>query len=144
MTNTGLSTDMADLPQPVPTLDDVELEDTSVLRTRDVSHVPPEQQEGLHRIHVRPSSTGTGFEQRFEYVVSGDPTAVEAFCAQRSADGDYVSEQRSVEGTAYALVLTHAPVVIPEALLGVSFRELRASADAALDWLWKRIDEAEY
>ena len=55
-----------------------------------------------------------------------------------------MSEQRSVDGTAYALVLTHAPVARPGGLEGVSFRELRAAADAALGWLWKRIDEADY
>jgi hypothetical protein len=143
VTNDGLRTDASDLPEPVPTRGDVVLEDTSVLRTRDVSHVPIAQRAGLHRIHVRPAPDGSGFEQRFEYVVSGEPAAVAAFCDERSAAGDFVAEQRSAGATAHALLLTAVPVAIPEALEGVSFRELREHAAGMLDWLWTRIDAAQ-
>ena len=45
VTNTGLATTAAALPSPIPTMADIRIADTSILRTRDVthvdSHIPP-------------------------------------------------------------------------------------------------------
>ena len=115
--------------------------DTSVLRTRDVAHVEASKRPGLYRIHVRPSGSGLGFEQRFEYVVKGAPAAVDAFVKARAAAGDHLSEQRTVQDTSYALLLCAAPVAVPAELSPVTFRELRAQDKPnALDWLWSRVD----
>ena len=84
-------------------------------------HVAETFRSGLHRIHVRPDVTGAGFEQRFEYVVKGQPDAVLVFVENRSAAGDYVSETRTVNATAYALVLTGVPIAVPSELSGVTF-----------------------
>ena len=145
VTNEGLLTTSDALPQPVPTTADIRLEDTSILRTRDVSHVEESFRTGLHRIHVRPNATRNGFEERFEYVVKGPPDTVRDFTDGRAAAGDYVSETRTVSASAYALVLTRAPVAVPAELSGVPFRELRdGDADGTLAWLWTRIDTASY
>lgn len=142
--NEGMRSTADALPMPVPTLADVKMEDTSVLRTRDVSHVEASLRTGLHRIHVRPAAGRDGFEQRFEYVVKGEPGAVDAFTSARRAAQDYVVEQRVVGGSSYALVLTAAPVAIGEPLSAVSFRDLRAGAAGELAWLWQLIDDAAY
>jgi len=142
--NEGLRTEADALPSPLPTLADVELEDTTVLRTRDASHVAAARRAGLHRIHVRRDPEGDAFQQRFEYAVRGAPADVDAFTAARRAAGDHVAEQRVVAGTGYALVLTGEPVDIGTALTGIPFRELRAAAAGDLAWLWSRIDAAAY
>ena len=143
--NTGMSTKLADLPSPIPTIADVKLADTTILSTRDVSFVDAGMQKGLYRIHVRKSPSGTGFQQRFEYVVSGASAEVTAFTAARVASGDYLSESRVVGATAYALVLTSAPVAVPSTLAGVTLRELReGDLDASLAWLWSRVSDGKY
>lgn len=136
--NDGMATSESALPGPMPSQSDAKMADTSVLRTRDVSHAPADKRAGLHRIHVR--RAGAGFEQRFEYVVKGAESAVSAL-----ARAGFLVEQRTVEGTAYALVLTREPVSLTSGASGVTFRELREKDRAGqLDWLWKRIDEARY
>lgn len=137
------STDPADLPGPVPTLDDVSIRDTSVLRTRDVSFVAPEAQKGLYRIHVREAASGV--EERFEYVVSGAEDALLPWLEAARAAGAYLSETRSVENTAYALLLAPVPLVVPDAIDAVSFEALRAGdRDGSLSWLWNRLDQGRY
>jgi hypothetical protein len=143
VTNVNLSSTMTALPMPLPTNANVRMSDTSVLRTRDLSHVAEGTRPGLYRIHVR--AQGNGFEQRFEYLVKGAADAMKGFLDARSSAGDYVSEQRVVDGTTYALVLCAAPVTLPMELNGVTFRELRTKDQSgALSWLWNRVDTATY
>jgi hypothetical protein len=145
VTNDNLRTTADALPGPVPTQADVRMADTSVLRTRDTSHVAAEFRSGLYRIHVRRAPAGGGFEQRFEYVVKGTATDVDAFVSARRAAGDYLSRKDSVGSTSYALVLTSAPVVIPAGLSGMSFRDLRmGDRDGTLAALWATIDSGAY
>jgi hypothetical protein len=144
VTNTGLSTMASSLPKPIPTIADVKMADTTVLRTRDVSHVDAASRPGLYRIHVR-KAPSTGFEQRFEYVVKGAASAVDAFVQARQSAGDYVSESRDVGGTSYALVLTSAPVAVPGGISGVPFADLRTGDQSGvLSWLWQRVDSGRY
>src|SRR3954462_15372757 len=107
------------LPKPIPAIAGVKMADTTVLRTRDVSHVDAGSRPGLYLIHVRRAPGGTGFEQRFEYIVKGAASAVAGFVQGRQAAGDYVSESRAVGGTSYALVLASAPVAISGGLSAV-------------------------
>jgi hypothetical protein len=147
VTSSGLVETSGALPVPLPTVADVHLADTSILRTRDVSHVAEASRPGLYRIHVRQAPSGAGFEERFEYVVKGPPAALDAFVLGRTRAGDYLSEQRggTDAGTAYALVLTRAPVPIPDDISAVAFREMRAGDQSgALSWLWKRVDSGVY
>ena len=145
MTNTGLATTAAALPSPIPTMADIRIADTSILRTRDVTHVDATFRPGLYRIHVRRSPSGPGFQQRFEYVIKGAPDAVTAFVTAQTAAGAALSEQRTVGGVAYALLLTPAPVALPGTLTPVTFRNLRAGDVAGdLSWLWQRVDTGAY
>ncbi|MDB4987450.1 MAG: hypothetical protein JWN04_2628 [Myxococcaceae bacterium] len=141
----NLLTAASAIPGAIPSISNVKLADTSVLRTRDVSHVAANVRPGLYRIHVRPAVSGSGYQQRFEYVVKGSPSDISTFAAARASAGDFVSEQRTVSGTAYALILCKAPLTIPTTLSAVTFREMR-SKDAVnqLDWLWKRVDAGSY
>jgi hypothetical protein len=144
VTNTNMSTTTSALPA-MPTTSSITMADTRVLRTRDTSFVDASARAGLHRIHVRRAASGSGFQQRFEYVVKGAQDAVAAFVQQRVNARDYVSEQRVVDGTAYALVLCAAPVSIPSTLTGVTFRELREKdRSGTLSWLWQRVDSGAY
>jgi hypothetical protein len=116
-----------------------------VLRTRDTSFAPIETRPGMYRIHVRRAADGVTFQQRFEYVVKGSQEAVNAFVQQRVTALDYLSEQRTVDGVAYAVLLTAAPVAIPTTLTGVPFRDLRAAdRSGTLSWLWQRVDSGSY
>jgi hypothetical protein len=144
VTNTSMSTTTSALPA-MPTTSSIRMADTRVLRTRDTSFVAASARAGLHRIHVRRAASGVGFQQRFEYMVKGAQDAVAAFVQQRVNAGDYVSEQRVVDGTAYALLLCAAPVTIPSTLTGVTFRELREKdRSGVLSWLWQRVDSGVY
>jgi len=145
VTNTGLATTAAALPSPIPTMADIRIADTSILRTRDVTHVDTTFRPGLYRIHVRRSPSDAGFQQRFEYVIKGAPDAVTAFVTTQTATGAVLSEQRTVGGVAYALLLTPAPVVMTGTLTPVTFRNLRAGDLAGdLSWLWQRVDTGAY
>jgi len=145
VTNTGLATTAAALPSPIPMMADIRIADTSVLRTRDVSHVAAAFRPGLYRIHVRRAPSGSSFQQRFEYVVSGPPDAVTAFAAAQTAAAAVLSEQRSVGAAAYALLLSPAPATVPATLTAVTFRDLRAGDRTGdLSWLWQRIDSGAY
>ena len=150
VTNTGLATTAAALPSPIPTMADIRIADTSILRTRDVSHVGATTRPGLYRIHVRrapaePNQPTSGFQQRFEYVIKGAPDAVTAFVTTQTATGAVLSEQRTVGAVAYALLLTPAPVAVPGTLTPVTFRDLRAGDLAGdLSWLWQRLDTGAY
>jgi hypothetical protein len=144
VTNTNMGTSTSALPA-MPSTSSVTMADTRVLRTRDTSFVAAAARAGLHRIHVRRAATGSGFQQRFEYVIKGPQDAVAAFVQQRVSALDYLSEQRIVDGTAYALVLCAAPVSIPSTLTGVTFRELRdQDRSGKLSWLWQRVDSGAY
>ena len=145
VTDTGLDESASSLPTPLPTVADVRLADTSVLRTHDVSHVAASFRPGLHRIHVREAPAGGGFEERFEYVVTGPDAALDAFIAARTRAGDYLSEKRSDAGTTHALLLTRTPLSLPSEVSGVTFRDLRAGdVNGTLSWLWQRIDSGTY
>ncbi len=139
------STDPSRLPGPIPTLDDVRLQDTSILRTRDISFVAAAMRKGLHRIHVREAASGGGVDERFEYVVSGAASEIATWIATVRGQGAYVSESRSVGLSAYALVLSPVPLEVPGALNGVTFEALRAGDRAGtLSFLWQRIDLGNY
>jgi hypothetical protein len=70
---------------------------------------------------------------------------VTAWTADRVAAGDYLSEQRGVGGTHYALVLTAEPRQLPASLSVVSFEELRSGDnDGTLTWLWDRVNTGAY
>ena len=146
VSNEGLATQSSALPQPIPTRDDVRMADTTVLRTRDVSHVAERFRRGLHRIHVRRALAGDGFEQRFEYVLRGASAALDSFVNARLGDGGaYLSERRAVGASAYALLLSATPLEVPAELEAVTFRELRSGdQDGTLGWLWQRLDTGEY
>ncbi|QRK06838.1 right-handed parallel beta-helix repeat-containing protein [Archangium violaceum] len=135
--STGLSQDVNALPSPMPTLASVKLRDTSILKTRDVSFVASTYQRGLYRIHVRRNPSGSGFQQRFEYVVKGSASDVQSFLSARQAAGDTVVGSRLVGTTSYAVLLSPSPQTVPSALSGVSFQTLRAGDnDGSLSWLW--------
>jgi hypothetical protein len=141
VTNTGMKTAASDLPTPEPTAADIHLADTTVLRTRDVSHVGASFRPGLHRIHVRQTTSGGGFEERFEYVVKGSEAAVDVLVAARAQAGGCLSERRDVTGTTYARLLSSTPITIPNDVSGVTFRDLRAGDQTGtLSWLWQRVD----
>ena len=145
LTNEGLLTSTSALPMPIPTSTGVRMADTSVLRTRDVSHVGAAFRTGLYRIHVRPAPGGSGFQQRFEYIVKGDAAAIDAFVTARQSAGDYLSERRTVGTASYALVLAAAPLTVPAGLTSVPFRELRTGDRSGdLGWLWQRADSGAY
>jgi hypothetical protein len=145
VTNEGLAESAASLPMPIPDAASVRMADTSILRTRDVSHVAAGSRAGLHRIHVREAASGGGFQQRFEYVLKGAAADVDAFVSARIAAGDYLSERRAVAGLTYALVLTRTPVALPSGVSGVTFRELRSGDSSGdLAWLWQRLDRGAY
>jgi hypothetical protein len=144
VSNTGMTTSFASLPSPIPTTASVAIKDTSILKTRDVSFAAAGARPGLHRIHVR-QAPGGGFQQRFEYVVTGSPDDVRAFVSGRVAAGDYLSEQRQVGASSYALLLARTPLTIPSTLSGVSFSALRAGdRNGSLSWLWNRLDRGTY
>jgi hypothetical protein len=143
--NTGLLETADSLPAPMPTVSSVRLADTAVLRTRDVSHVAAAFRPGLYRIHVRQAPGGSGFEQRFEYIVKGPSAAIDAFVAGRVQANDYLSEKRPDGSTTHALLLTREPIILSSELTGVTFREVRAGdSSGVLSWLWDRIDSGTY
>jgi hypothetical protein len=146
VSNQGMSTTASALPAVMPSQSSVHYADTSVLRTRDTSHVAQAYRSGLYRIHVRENPDGKGgFQQRFEYLVKGTETAVTAFVKARVLANDYLSEQRTIAGVAYALLLSAQPLTVPTDLQGVLFRDLRTRDTAAdLGWLWERVDSARY
>jgi hypothetical protein len=132
-------TDRALLP-PVPTRDDIAMRDTEILRTRDTSFVDEAARPGLYRIHVRRSPETDAFEERFEYVVRGPSSAVDAWIAARAADGASVADRRATSDTTIAIVLLSVPAKLDAGLSGVSFAELRAGdRDGTLSWLWSAL-----
>ena len=138
--STGLN--YTSLPSPGPLLTNVAMADTTVLRTRDVSHAPSNTRAGMYRIHVR--QNGAAYQQRFEYVVKAT-SGMSSFIDQRTAAGDYISETRSVAGTDYAVLLTGTPFTLPGGISGVSFAEMRAGDnDGSLSWLWSRVNGTAY
>jgi hypothetical protein len=137
------SRDAADLPGEIPAVGDAVTVDTSVLRTRDTSFVAEDVRRGLYRIHVRESAAGA--EERFEYVVRGPTELVQTWTDDEHAAGAYVSETREVGDESYAVLLSSAPLAVPQELQGVSFAELRAGdRDGGLAWLWTRLDVGAY
>ena len=146
VSNTGLDQSTGSLPTQ-PTLASVAVKDTSILMTRDTSFVTAGSRPGLYRIHVRRHPSGVGFQQRFEYVVKGTPADVTTWVALRTAAGDYQSEQQTVSGTAYALLLCSAPVSLGTGVSAVTHAELRAGDQigaSQLSWLWARVNEGSY
>ena len=78
-------------------------------------------------------------------MVTGSPANVQAFVSSRVAAGDYLSEQRQVGTSSYALLLTRAPLTIPSTLSGVGFAALRAGdRNGSLSWLWNRLNRGGY
>lgn len=145
VTSTGLETDTSALPAGAPTTATIRITDTSSLRTRDTSFVAPEVRKGLYRIQIRRTPSGSGFQQRFEYLIKGTPEIVTTYVNVRLAAADHLVEQRTVAGTAYALLLTAAPISVPSTLSAMTFRELRSNdQDDKLGWLWKRLDATSY
>jgi hypothetical protein len=139
------TTDPMALPGPVPTLDDVRIEDTSIVRTRDVSFVEASARKALHRIHLREAVSGAGIEERFEYVVSGAPSAISTWLDSAHDQGVYLSESRTTDGISFALVLSPVPLEVPAEISAVSFEALReGDRSGALSWLWERIDRGNY
>jgi hypothetical protein len=145
VTNMELGTDVNAIGMPVPGQANVEMADTTVLRTRDVSHADARHRQGLHRIHVRKEPAGDGFEQRLEYVLQGPRSTLDGFVAARVQAGAYLSEQRTIGDTSYALLLSAQPLELTDGLSGVTFRELRAGdRSSELGWLWQRLDSGNY
>jgi hypothetical protein len=106
-----------------------------------VSHVDAGARPGLLRIYVRRAPAGSGFEQRFEYVLRGPAADVAAFAAARVATGARLVETRAAAGIAVALLLAPQPVAVPAGLAGPTFRELRAGVlRGDLAWLWQRLE----
>lgn len=148
VTSTGLQTTLGSLPAGVTTAAPTDLvyQDTTVLRTRDTSYAAVGNRPGLYRIHVRrqPGTTAT-FQQRFEYVVQGSPSNMDAYVATRLAAGDYLSERRDVSGTAYAIFLCSAERTLGTGITAVTFAQMRAGDKAGtLSWLWNRVDRGVY
>ena len=78
-------------------------------------------------------------------VVKGSPSDVSTWVATRTGAGDYLSEQQTVSGTAYALLLCQAPVTLGTGVSAVTHTELRAGDNAGtLSWLWDRINDGVY
>jgi hypothetical protein len=70
---------------------------------------------------------------------------VTTYVQVRQAADDYLSEQRTVDGIAYALLLTAAPISLPSTMSAVGFRERREKERSdKLRWLWRRIDSGNY
>jgi hypothetical protein len=137
-------TDRDLLPGPQPTLADVEIQDTAILRTRDTSFVEASARAGLYRIHFR-TADGGALEARHEYVVSGSEPAMGEWLVDVADAGAFVSDRRAVGGITHALVLSATPLELPPGLVGVSFEDLRAGARAGdLTWLWDRVDRGRY
>jgi hypothetical protein len=141
VTNTGMST----TPVTLPTLANVAIRDTAIMRTRDISHVSAAFQPGLYRIHVTTFDGGVTFKQRFEYVVKGLPADVASFISTRVAAGDYASTQVTVSGTVYVVMLMQAPLTIPGTLTGVTFQDLRTGdKNGTLSALWTTVNTGSY
>jgi hypothetical protein len=141
--DTGLNS--SPLPSPVPVETGAVLADTTVLRTRDTSHVAPGERAGLYRIHVRKNPVGSGFQQRFEYVLSGADATMSSFLSTRVVAGDYVSESRSSGGVTRAVVLARAPLTLTGGVSAVTFDDLRSGDNSgALTWLWNRVNGTSY
>lgn len=142
ITSTGLLTTVGDLPTPIPTASDITLGDTTILRTRDVSHAS--SPAGLYRIHVR--GTPGAFQQRFEWVVQGSAVNVAAHLAARALAGDYISASYAIGGTQYALYLSGATHSLGTGVTAVSFATLRTLdlAGGLGSALWNRIDSGAY
>jgi hypothetical protein len=147
VTSTGLQTTVGSLPAGVTTAStsDLVYQDTTVLRTRDVSYVTNALlRAGLYRIHVR--RNGASFQQRFEYVVKGTVTNVNNFCNARAAASDYVSYQVTVGATRYAVLLCAAPVDTAAASVSpVTWTEMRTGDnDGTLSAMWTVLDRGMY
>jgi len=143
VSSTGLQTTFGSLPTPIPTSGDAAHGDTTILRTRDVSHVDVGDRPGLYRIHV--TGSPGAFLERFEYIFQGTPANVLAEIATLTAAGHYLSEYQDVGGTGYALMLTSAPVTLSGSVSAVTFADLRAGdLNGTLSWLWNRVDSGDY
>ena len=107
--------------------------------TRDTSFANESVRRGLYRIHVRVAPEGTGFEQRFEYVVAGSPTEVDAWLTDNP---DFVVVHRSnVNDADYPVIRTGEPVRVPDALRAVDFAEMRAGdRDGSLAEFWRKLE----
>lgn len=124
---------------PVPP--EMAIEDTSELKTHNVSFAPSDKRAGLYRIHVRQPSAG-GLQMSYEYVVKGEPGRVAAWVAWQVLRGSVRLDQRSASGTAYAVVLSPLPVALSSGLSGVTTAEMRAGANGGAlgSWLWDLVN----
>jgi len=139
VTNVRLSTDAGSLPSPLPAWVGPRTRSTAVLQTRDSSFVPPGFRPGLYRIDVRRAATGTGYEQRFEYLVAGQPAALATWLtAQPHA---VVVASQVVGAETVAIVHSAQPLPLSVTLRGVTFDELRAGDRAgSLRWAWSLLE----
>lgn len=138
------STDPGLLPGPLPELASAKPRPSHVLRTWDTSFVREPERRGLYRIHLREHASG-GVEERFEYVVTGTATEVEAWLEQLDVQNcsARLVELRTQSERSHALVLSAVPLELPGALSGVPFDALRAGdRDGTLAWLWQRLDSS--
>ncbi len=136
--NTSTSRDL--LPSPLPTLANrARTRNTDVLKMRDRSFAPAGQQRGLYRIHVRRSPAGSGFEQRFEYVVAGPPSAIDRWLSGL-ADATVAHEQ-AAGGRQVVVVVSPEPVTVPTDIAEVTFSELRGGdRSGSLAGVWAALD----
>jgi hypothetical protein len=78
-------------------------------------------------------------------MIKGPPDAITAFVQMQQAAGGYLSDQRTIDGVAHALLLTSTPVIVPDAISAVSFADLRTGdRNGELSWLCKRADSGGY
>lgn len=145
VTSSGLQTTVGSLPAGVTTAapSDLVYQDTSVLRTRDTSYVASGNRPGCYRIHVRRS--GSSFLQRFEYVVQGSTSNMDAYVATRAAAGDYLSHRTDSGGTSYCVFLTKAERTLGTGITALTFTQMRTGdLNGTLSALWTVVDRGNY
>jgi hypothetical protein len=117
--------------------------DTTVLATRDTSSVDDRYRPGLYRVQLRPDPASSGFQQRFEYVVTGEAESIERWSAGVSGiRATFVAPDPGNEGDheQFLVLRTGEPTTIPHDLHPVGFAELRR-VSATLPDLWAYLDE---
>lgn len=118
------STDAARLPNPLPSTEaQARPKDTSILKTRDVSFVPPEARDDVYRVHVRRSPDGSGFEQGYEYVVAGPSSNIDRWSSEVGA---VVTYRTGGTGEQFAVLFSPVAAALDDGLRPVGFDELRA------------------
>jgi hypothetical protein len=109
---------------------------TSILASRDTSLVSNESRHGLLGIHVR-GRPEAGFEQRLEYVVSGDASDIDSWLSVWG--GEAARFRPSSGGEDILVIRTGVPLELPSWLRPVRFEDLRVAADAVPE-LWEHVN----